>query len=216
MRLRHIKEADPAIQESEYCISDYDKVKGNWNSIFGNDNPIELEIGMGKGRFIMELAKRNPDKNFVGMERYSSVLYRALQKVEAMEEKPTNLRFICEDARLLPDIFEKNEISKVYLNFSDPWPKDRHAKRRLTSHTFLDVYAKVLEPGREIHFKTDNRDLFDFSVESIKEYNGFELEAVTYDLHNDSVLNNGNIMTEYEEKFSSKGQAICKLIAERS
>ena len=99
MRLRHIKEADPAIQESEYCISDYDKVKGNWNSIFGNDNPIELEIGMGKGRFIMELAKRNPDKNFVGMERYSSVLYRALQKVEAMEEKPTNLRFICEDAK---------------------------------------------------------------------------------------------------------------------
>lgn len=212
MRLRNIPAAAPAIAESEYCMKNAAELKGIWNRVFGNDSPIHIEIGMGKGRFIMELAAENPDINYIGMERYDSVLYRALQK---MEEQPLpNLRFLCEDAALLPDFFEKSEISKIYLNFSDPWPKDRHAKRRLTSRQFLERYDQVLSDDGQIEFKTDNQGLFDFSLDEV-EQSKWNLDAVTRDLHHDAQLCEGNIMTEYEEKFSSMGNPIYKMIISR-
>ena len=160
----------------------------------------------------MELARRNPDINYLGMERYSSVLLRALQKME--EEPLPNLYFLCEDAAELPEMFATGELNRIYLNFSDPWPKDRHAKRRLTSRQFFARYDAILKPDGRLEFKTDNQDLFTFSLEEIPEA-GWHLDASTRDLHHDSVLNEGNIMTEYEEKFSSKGNPICKLIASR-
>ncbi|MCI5621274.1 MAG: tRNA (guanosine(46)-N7)-methyltransferase TrmB [Lachnospiraceae bacterium] len=212
MRLRNIPAAAPAIAESEYCMKNPAELKGIWNRVYGNDFPIHIEIGMGKGRFIMELAAENPDINYIGMERYDSVLYRALQK---MEERPLpNLRFLCEDAALLPDFFEKGEISKIYLNFSDPWPKDRHAKRRLTSRQFLERYDQVLSDDGQIEFKTDNQGLFDFSLDEV-EQSKWNLDAVTRDLHHDAQLCEGNIMTEYEEKFSSMGNPIYKMIISR-
>ena len=212
MRLRNIPAAAPAIAESEYCIQDAAANKGHWNEVFGNAHPIRIEIGMGKGRFIMQMAELNPDVNYIGMERYDSVLYRALQKLE--EHPLPNLRLLCEDATLLPDFFAPGELDRIYLNFSDPWPKDRHAKRRLTSHEFLARYNEVLKKDGVIEFKTDNVLLFDFSLEEI-EIAGWHLDACTKDLHHDDALNAGNIMTEYEEKFSSKGNPICKLITSR-
>ena len=215
MRLRHIKEADPAIEKSPFCMNEPAARKGHWAEVFGNDHPIRLEIGMGKGRFLMDMAAAYPDLNFIGLERYSSVLYRAVQKIEAMEEPPKNLVFLCEDARKLNEIFEPREVERIYLNFSDPWPKDRHARRRLTSPDFLTIYRDLLKEGDQIEFKTDNRGLFDYSVETIREFPGFRLDALTYDLHHDDTMNVGNIMTEYEEKFSREGNPICKLIAVR-
>ena len=160
----------------------------------------------------MDMAAAHPDINYLGIERYSSVLLRALQK---MEETPMpNLRFICMDAADITEVFAKDEVSRIYLNFSDPWPKDRHAKRRLTSRQFFARYDAILKPDGRLEFKTDNQDLFTFSLEEIPEA-GWHLDAFTRDLHQDAVLNEGNIMTEYEEKFSSKGNPICKLIASR-
>lgn len=212
MRLRNVPAAAPAIAESEYCIKNAAELKGSWNSIFENDAPIHIEIGMGKGRFIMALAAENPDINYIGMERYDSVLYRALQK---MEENPLpNLRFLCEDATSLPDFFEKGEIDRIYLNFSDPWPKDRHAKRRLTSRQFLERYDQVLADSGRIEFKTDNESLFDFSLDEVAQ-SKWNLDAVTRDLHHDPQMCQGNIMTEYEEKFSSMGNPIYKMIISR-
>ena len=167
---------------------------------------------MGKGKFIMELAQKHPETNFIGIERYSSVLLRALQKREELEIP--NIYFMCVDAKELGEIFAPGEVEKIYLNFSDPWPKDRHAKRRLTSRQFFARYDAILKPDGRLEFKTDNQDLFTFSLEEIPEA-GWHLDASTRDLHHDSVLNEGNIMTEYEEKFSSKGNPICKLIASR-
>ena len=213
MRLRNIPAAAPAVEASDLCIKDAASHKGHWNEIFGNDHPIRIEIGMGKGRFIMDLAARNPDINYLGMERYESVLYRGLQKLE--ENPLPNLRFLCEDAALLPDFFEKGELDRIYLNFSDPWPKDRHARRRLTSHEFLDRYDQFLAADGRLEFKTDNQDLFTFSLEEIETSDRWHLNASTRDLHHDPSMNEGNIMTEYEEKFSSKGNPICKLIASR-
>ena len=161
----------------------------------------------------MDLAARNPDINYLGMERYESVLYRGLQKLE--ENPLPNLRLLCEDAALLPDFFEKGELDRIYLNFSDPWPKARHAKRRLTSRQFLERYDKVLKGDGQIEFKTDNVGLFDFSLEEI-DAAGWNLDAFTRDLHHDTAMNEGNIMTEYEEKFSSRGNPICKLITSRN
>jgi len=215
MRLRNIPGADEAVLNSPFCIQLAPEMKGHIKEQFPNPNaPIHMEIGMGKGQFIMELAKRNPDINYIGMERYSSVLLRALQKMDKLEEPLPNLRFICEDAKLLPDYFALGDIEKIYLNFSDPWPKDRHAKRRLTSRQFLACYDKILAPSGTIEFKTDNVDLFRFSLEEIEETNWI-LKASTFDLHHDPVLVEGNIMTEYEEKFSSMGNPICKLITYR-
>ena len=212
MRLRNIKGADEAVKKSPFVVQDPKSQKGHWHQIFPSEGPIHIEIGMGKGQFIMAMALSNPQINYIGMERYSSVLYRALQK---MEENPLpNLVFICGDAAECTEIFAKDELDRIYLNFSDPWPKDRHAKRRLTSSQFLERYDHILAKDGQIEFKTDNTDLFNFSLEEI-EKSKWQLTAKSYDLHHDPLLNEGNIMTEYEEKFSSKGNPIHKLIARR-
>ena len=213
MRLRNIPGADEAIADSPHCIQEPMAEKGRWHLIFGNENPIHIEIGMGKGQFIMKLAKEHPDINYIGIERYSSVLLRALQKME-IEPLP-NIRFLCMDASIITEVFDKEEVAKIYLNFSDPWPKDRHARRRLTSHEFLDRYDLFLAADGRLEFKTDNQDLFTFSLEEIETSDRWHLNASTRDLHHDPSMNEGNIMTEYEEKFSSKGNPICKLIASR-
>lgn len=213
MRLRNIPGADEAIADSPHCIQEPMAEKGRWHLIFGNENPIHIEIGMGKGQFIMKLAKEHPDINYIGIERYSSVLLRALQKME-IEPLP-NIRFLCMDASIITEVFDKEEVAKIYLNFSDPWPKERQAKRRLTSRQFFERYDKILARNGVVEFKTDNDDLFAFSMEEVAEA-GWTLDAHTFDLHHDPVLNEGNVMTEYEEKFSSLGHPIHKLIARRS
>lgn len=213
MRLRNIPGADEAIADSPHCIQEPMAEKGRWHLIFGNENPIHIEIGMGKGQFIMQLAKEHPDINYIGIERYSSVLLRALQKMEV--EPLPNIRFLCMDASMITEVFDKEEVAKIYLNFSDPWPKERHAKRRLTSRQFFERYDKILAGNGVVEFKTDNDDLFAFSMEEVAEA-GWTLDAHTFDLHHDPVLNEGNVMTEYEEKFSSLGHPIHKLIARRS
>ena len=169
---------------------------------------------MGKGQFITTLAQQNPDINYIGIEKYSSVLVRALEKTDAMETQPENLRFIRMDAENICNMFAEHEVDGIYLNFSDPWPKDRHAKRRLTSQTFLGRYDKILKPEGHVEFKTDNKDLFQFSLEQA-EPAGWHLDAFTWDLHHDETLNQGNVMTEYEQKFSSMGNPICKMIISR-
>lgn len=213
MRLRNIPGADEVVSNSSYCIQEPVELKGRWHEFLENDNPIHIEVGMGKGRFIMDLAALHPDINYIGIERYTSVLLRAVQKIE--ENPLPNVHFLCIDAATLPEIFGKGEVDKIYLNFSDPWPKDRHARRRLTSHEFLDRYNEFLAAAGCIEFKTDNQDLFTFSLEEIENSPIWHLDASTRDLHHDEVMNLRNVMTEYEEKFSSKGNPICKLIASR-
>ena len=173
---------------------------------------MHIEIGMGKGTFITTLAVMNPDINYVGIEKYSSVLLRAVEKQDELQLP--NLRFIRMDAENINEVFGVDEVDRIYLNFSDPWPKDRHAKRRLTSRQFFARYDKMLKKEGRVEFKTDNRVLFDFSVEEVKEA-GWNLVECTYDLHSDERLNEGNVMTEYEKKFSDMGNPICKLIADR-
>ena len=213
MRLRNIPGADEIVQNSTFCIQNPIEWKGKWASLFENDNPIHIEIGMGKGRFLMDLAALNPNINYIGIERYTSVLLRAVQKIE--ENPLPNVRFLCIDAATLPEIFSFGEVNRIYLNFSDPWPKDRHARRRLTSSDFLARYDAFLAKDGRIEFKTDNIDLFKFSLEEIENSSVWHIDVHTFDLHEDPMLNFGNIMTEYEEKFSSKGNPICKLIASR-
>ena len=211
MRLRNVAGSREAIAESAYVVPEevmFEK-PGKWAEIFGNNNPIHIEIGMGKGQFIHALAKLNPQINYVGVEKYSSVLIRAIQKME-QEELP-NLKFLRMDAEDVDKVFGTGEVDKIYLNFSDPWPKDRHAKRRLPSREFLARYDKILKKDCKLEFKTDNRDLFDFAVEEL-EPAGWKAEVITYDLHADAKLVEGNIMTEYEEKFSSMGNPIFKYI----
>ena len=212
MRLRNITGADTYIENSQYVVQDEKSKKGCWSEVFGRKAPLHIEVGMGKGQFMMQLALQNPDINYVGIEMYSSVLLRAVQK---MEEAPMdNLRFIRMDAREIEEVFDKGEVDKIYLNFSDPWPKDRHAKRRLPSRQFLARFDQILKKEGKLEFKTDNRDLFDFAVEEV-EPAGWKIDAITYDLHHDEVMNRGNILTEYEEKFSSKGNPIYKYIISR-
>lgn len=215
MRLRNIPGAKDVIDNHPIAIKNEKEQKGKWKEVFGNDNPIYIEIGMGKGQFLLTLAKQNPDINYIGIERYSSVLLRALEKFDTEEFcELTNIRFICMNAFELPDVFEYGEVAKIYLNFSDPWPKARHADRRLTSTKFFAQYDKVLAKEGVVEFKTDNRLLFDFSLEQVEEA-GWKLLAHTFDLHHDESMNAGNVMTEYEEKFSSMGNPIHKLIATR-
>lgn len=215
MRLRNIPGADDVILQHPAAIKDGQDKKGKWNQVFENDHPIHIEIGMGKGKFLMTLAKEHPENNYIGIERYSSVLLRALEKYDSETYGALqNVRFICMDAYDLPEIFAEGEIQQIYLNFSDPWPKARHARRRLTSTRFLEQYEKVLPQEGIVEFKTDNQDLFEFSLEQAEEA-GWDLLAVTRDLHHDEVLNRGNVMTEYEEKFSAKGNPINKLIIQR-
>lgn len=212
MRLRNIQGARETVEASEYVVQKPQEQKGKWAEFFGNDNPIHIEVGMGKGQFITTLAKQHPEVNYIGIEKYTSVLVRALPKRAEMENC-NNLIFLSYDAAGLGDVFEKEEVARIYLNFSDPWPKDRHAKRRLTSKEFLARYDSFLAQDGEIAFKTDNRLLFDFSLEEAK-ISGWELREVTYDLHH-SEFSEGNVMTEYEEKFSSMGNPIHRMVAFR-
>ena len=214
MRLRNITGSREVIAESNFVVQEavLEQCPGTWKDIFGNDNPIHIEIGMGKGKFIHAMAKEHPHINYIGIEKYSSVLLRAIQKME--EEELPNLKFIRMDAEDIVKVFAKGEVDKIYLNFSDPWPKDRHAKRRLPSRQFLARYDVILKKDGFLEFKTDNRGLFDFAVEELPEA-GWKAQVVTYDLHNDEELVKGNVMTEYEEKFSSMGNPICKYIIYR-
>lgn len=217
MRLRNIPGAKDAILESRYVVQEPKGYKGKWSECFSLNQPLHIEVGMGKGRFLMDMARLHPDVNYVGIEMYDSVLLRALQKMEERElagTLPENLVFLRMDARTLPLVFEKGEVGKIYLNFSDPWPKERHAKRRLTSRQFLERYNQILADDGVVEFKTDNKGLFEFSLEEVEEA-GWKLLGHTFDLHHDSEMNEGNVMTEYEEKFSSMGNPIYKLIAGR-
>lgn len=211
MRLRNIPEAEPAIQASEHVIKNPENHRGSWKEIFGNDNEIHIEIGMGKGKFIIEMALLHPDINYIGIEKFTSVLYRAIQKMDSMENVPSNLKFINVDAEDITKYFESEEIGRIYLNFSDPWPKDRHAKRRLESRRFLGLYEQILKEDGLIEFKTDNVVLFDFALEEL-EVAEWELLEMTRDLHKDERLMEGNVMTEYERKFSTLGNKIYKYI----
>ena len=206
MRLRNNKNAKGILEESKYVIKEPESNKGKWNKVFGNDNPIRIEIGCGKGNFIIENALTYPDINFIGIEMYDTVLMYAVNKIE--QDIP-NLRFIRMDARLIEDIFDK-EIDIIYLNFSDPWPKARNAKRRLTHERFLARYDSIFKGEKTIFMKTDNVGLFEFSLESLSCY-GYKLKNISLDLVNSNY--EGNIMTEYEKKFTDMGIKINRLEA---
>lgn len=212
MRLRNISGSREVIADSKFVVHEPKEMKNKWNELFGNDHPIHIEIGMGKGRFIMNLAALHPEVNYIGIEKYSSVLLRGIQKMEA--DPLPNLFFIRMEAEEIEEVFGQEEISKIYLNFSDPWPKDRHAKRRLPSREFLRRYDTILKKNGNIEFKTDNGDLFRFALEEL-EPAGWILDQVTEDLHNNEEMMKDNIMTEYEEKFSSKGNRIFKYVISR-
>ena len=215
MRLRNIPGAREKIAGSRYVVQEeiMKEKRGRWGEVFGNKNPLYIEVGMGKGRFITELALRNPERNYIGIEKYSSVLLRALEKREEMEEL-NNLLYLRMDAEELPLVFGPEEVAGIYLNFSDPWPKERHAKRRLPSRQFLERYNQILTKEGKIEFKTDNRVLFEFALEEANAA-GWKTEAFTFDLHRDQEMCRGNIMTEYEERFMEKGNPICKMILSR-
>lgn len=214
MRLRNITGSREVIADSEFVVQEaiLEDCPGTWHEIFGNSNPIHIEIGMGKGKFIHTMAKEHPHINYVGIEKYSSVLLRAIQKMQ--EDTLPNLKFIRMDAEDIAKVFAQGEVDRIYLNFSDPWPKDRHAKRRLPSREFLARYDRILKKDGYLEFKTDNRQLFDFAVEQL-EPAGWKAEVITFDLHGNESLMQGNVMTEYEEKFSSMGNPICKYIIYR-
>ncbi len=212
MRLRNISGARDAIAESPLVIHEPEKLKGKWRERFGNNRPIRIEIGMGKGKFIHELAEKNPKVNYIGIEKYSSVLLRALQKMEAFPVP--NLLFLRMDAENITEVFDTGEVERIYLNFSDPWPKDRHAKRRLPSAEFLKRYDRILEKDGVLEFKTDNKGLFDFALEEVPAA-GWEVLKISFDLHRDEEMGRDNVMTEYEEKFSALGNPIYKYVIKR-
>ena len=206
MRLKNVKGANDIIIKGIYYVDNPFEYKGNWHRLFGNNNPIYIEIGMGKGNFIIENAKKYKDINFIGIEKYDSVIVRAIQKSNELELD--NLKIVRIDANKLNEIFDK-EIDTIYLNFSDPWPKDRHAKRRLTSPVFLSIYDNVFKDRKKIIMKTDNIDLFNYSIDSLTNY-GYDIINKTNNL---DCLSEDNIMTEYENKFYNKGIKINKLEA---
>lgn len=212
MRLRNISGSRDVIAVSPYVVKDAQQYRGKWAELFGNTNPVYVEVGMGKGQFLHTLASLHPENNYVGIEKYSSVLLRAIQKMEA-DELP-NLKLLRMEAEEIASVFGKGEAAGIYLNFSDPWPKDRHAKRRLPSAEFLARYDEIVAAGGKIEFKTDNRALFDFALQEL-ERSVWKAELVTYDLHADEVLMQGNVTTEYEEKFSAEGNPICKYVLVR-
>jgi len=204
MRLRNKPWAKDKINEyPQYVVPNPEKVKGHWNERFGNNHPLHIEVGTGKGQFIVGMAKKNPEINYIGIELQESVIVSALDRL--IEAKLPNLKLLNINANDLENYFDKNEVSRIYLNFSDPWPKKRHEKRRLTYQSFLKIYENILIDGGEIHFKTDNRGLFEYSLVSFSHY-GLILNFVSLDLHHSEF--EGNIMTEYEEKFSKKGNPI--------
>lgn len=209
MRLKNVPGARETIDASAFTIPEPEVWKGRWQEVFGRQAPLHIEIGMGKGQFLTALAAEHPDINYIGIEKFSSVLVRAVQKQNELELP--NLRLIRMDADSITDVFAPGEVDRIYLNFSDPWPKERHAKRRLTSVEFLRRYENILAKDGHVEFKTDNQPLFEFSLEAAEEA-GWKLLAVTRDLHHDTALNKGNIITEYEERFSAQGNPICKMI----
>lgn len=208
MRLRNVKNAKEIVESSKYVIQNPEEYKGRVKEIFNNSNEIHLEIGMGKGDFIIQMAENNPNINFIGIEKYESVMVRALEKLENYELP--NLKLIRYDATTLDKLFDK-EISIIYLNFSDPWPKFRHAKRRLTSPIFLNLYDKVFVNNKHIVMKTDNIGLFAYSLETLSNH-GYKFEKVSLDLHNEDIK---NFKTEYETKFSNAGIKINYLNAKK-
>lgn len=206
MRLRNVKKAGDILEDGKYYLSNYKDFRGRFKDYFGNDNPIYLEIGTGKGDFIIESSMRNKDINYIGMEKYDSVIVRAIQK--SNEVDVNNLAFIRANAIYLEDIFDR-EIDTILLNFSDPWPKDRHSDRRLTSRKFLERYDKIFRGAKRIIMKTDNVDLFDFSLESLRDY-GY---TIVYENRNLGEDEDGNVITEYEKRFRKLGEKINKLVA---
>ena len=210
MRLKNIKGASDYVNNSNYIIKEPEKLKGMWQKEFNNEQEIHIEIGMGRGDFIINMALKYPNINFIGIEMYDSVIYKAIKKLEKLgDEVPTNLRLIRMDANKIDEVF-LHEINRIYLNFSDPWPKAKHAKRRLTSKQFLDKYDIIFAKEHQIFQKTDNNDLFEFSIESLQEA-GYKLQNITRDLYSDNIEN--NVPTEYETKFSKEGIKINRLEA---
>ena len=210
MRVRNRKGATELLEaNSQYVILKPEEAKGKWHEIFGNDHPIHIEVGSGKGAFITGMAKQNPTINYIGIDIQKSVLSYALDKV--LEADVPNIKLLWVDGDSLTNYFEDGEIDQLYLNFSDPWPKKRHEKRRLTYKSFLDTFKQILPEYGEIHFKTDNRGLFEYSLVSFSQY-GMTLKGVWLDLHASDF--EGNVMTEYEKKFSSKGQVIYRVEAQ--
>ncbi len=207
MRLKKVKNAKERVEASEYFVCNPKDNIGRWQEVFKNENPIYIEIGMGKGKFIINMAKTYPNINFIGIEKYDSVMVKALNILDE-EEKIPNLKLVLTDANDIEEVF-KNDVDRIYLNFSDPWPKSKHEKRRLTSKNFLEKYDNVFKGKKEIFQKTDNFDFFEYSRKSFLEY-GYEIKNLTYDLHNEDIF---NIPTEYEEKFSAKGVKINRLEA---
>lgn len=211
MRLRKIPRAGEQIaSHPDLVVVGGTELKGAWQTKFSNNQPLHIEIGMGKGGFITEMARRNPEINFVGIEVYDSVLLRALEKL--VENPLPNLRLLHVDAADLRDVFEDGEVAKVYLNFSDPWPKKRHAKRRLTHAGFLTVYRTILAKNGKIQLKTDNQSLFEYSLWSFNDY-GMKFSDLSVDVHKDPEAYPDNVMTEYERKFHGLGQPIYLLEA---
>lgn len=209
MRVRHKPWAAEKLADyPEYAITDLIDLKGKWQSAFKNKGPLHVEVGSGKGQFIVGMAKQNPDINYIGIELQTSVAVMALDKI--IEAELPNVKLLNTDGGLLSDYFEDGEVDRIYLNFSDPWPKNRHAKRRLTHENFLDTYRKILIPKGSVHFKTDNQGLFEYSLASFSQF-GMVIDQVWLNLHDSDF--EGNIQTEYEEKFSSKGQPIYRVEA---
>lgn len=210
MRLRKKPWADKELAINDKLLEEPEKYKGKWREFFGNDKPIHVEIGCGKGQFISKMSLKNPDINYIAIERQKLVIVTALRKSREMGVGD-NIRFMCADVSDLLNYFEPNEIDRLYINFCDPWPRKKWAKRRLTHKNFLAIYEKLFENGGEINFKTDNRGLFEFSLNEFEAQKGWIMKNITLDLHNSDF--EGNIMTEYEEKFSSKGMPIYRLEA---
>ena len=206
MRQRNVKNKEEIMANSSYLIINGEEYKNKWSKLFGNTNPIQIEIGTGKGNFIINKAINNPNINFVGIEKFDSIIARCLQKIP--DDIP-NLKILRLNALGIEDAFDK-EVDTIYLNFSDPWPKKKWHKRRLTSNIFLEKYDKVFKGTPRIVQKTDNRDLFEYSIVSLSTY-GYTIKDITFDLHNSHIED--NIMTEYEEKFSKKGNNIYYLEA---
>jgi tRNA (guanine-N7-)-methyltransferase len=199
---------DRIASHPEIVIHNPQQYKGNWKELFGNHHPIYIEVGTGKGKFITEMAENHPNVNYIGIELSMSIIVTALDKV--IESEQQNVKLLNENASVLADVFAQGEIDRVYLNFSDPWPKNRHEKRRLTYESFLKMYQDIMKKNGEIHFKTDNRPLYEYSLHSFSKY-GMVLNNVSLDLHQSDIV--GNVMTEYEEKFSEKGNRIYRVEA---
>ncbi len=210
MRLRNKPWAEDFIKKNPHIVEKSPvKWRGRWQDKFNENLPLHVEVGTGKGRFITEMAQSHPDINFIGVEKYESVIVTGVERV--IDNPLANIQFLQEDVKDITDFFAEGEVDLLYINFTDPWPKTKHAKRRLTHPFFLEKYQQILKTGGEVHFKTDNQGLFEYSIESMSQF-GFKLKNISLDLHNSGMQ--GNVMTEYEEKFSAKGMRIYRLEAE--